>query len=679
MNAIFSLWDNIRPPAATKAGLNPGQAEFFSPIDVTFGRFLQRISAESNPYLFAAATLLSRSVREGNVCLDLHDALSIKAALNFDQAALNFDQAALNFDQAALNFDQAALNFDDSLSIKRLNLPENLTPEGWQEALLKSSVVGRPGELKPLILDDALRLYLFRYWEYEKDLLDFLIEKGRHTDFGFVEGKIETCKKALDRLFPDALPDQASKNEPDWQKVAACSVLLNKLTIINGGPGTGKTLAIARAMILLLELSNGKMPRIALAAPTGKAAARLQQAIQQAADAFISDPQVLAAMPKAATTIHRLIGSVRYSSHFRWNRENPLPFDVVVFDEASMVDLGLMVKLIRALPDAARLIMLGDRDQLASVEAGAILGDICGYRQLNDFSADFAATLSPLVGAVLKESQPQASPSPLRNSLIELTRNYRFSGQSKISRLSSAIKRGDGAAALAVLQDRSDDSCRWLELPSTSGLPLMMKDIIIYFKEYFDHIDNIAEYENLFDIFDRFRILCGLRHGPYGAIEINRLCEQTLYREGVISARDTLYPGRPVMITTNNYTMKLFNGDTGFILPDPERGGELSAFFRNPNGGLRRVSPVRLPTHETLYAMTVHKSQGSEFDHVLLILPDYDAPVLTRELIYTAVTRTRKTVTILGREDIFVGAVSRRLKRSSGLRDALALGTSICN
>jgi exodeoxyribonuclease V alpha subunit len=658
MNPIFSKRRDMQPDAGQREEQSPRQTDFFSAVDVAFGRFLERISAGSNPYLFAAAALLSRSVREGNVCVDLHDTPAI--------------QAALYFSQDPPHFHQADPDLHDSLSIKDLNLPENLTPEGWQDVLLTSSVVGRPGELKPLILDNALRIYLFRYWEYEKDLLNFLVEKGRQTDFGLIEGKTETCRKALDRLFPDDSRDNAFKKEPDWQKVAACSVLLNKLTIISGGPGTGKTLTVARAIILFLEVSAGKMPRIALCAPTGKAAARLQQAIGEAATAFAGDPKIFEVMPKTATTIHRLIGSIPYASSSRWNRENPLPFDTVVVDEASMVDVGLIVKLIRALPENARLILLGDRDQLASVEAGAVLGDICGYRQLNNFSADFAVSVSLLVGEKIREAPlPQLAVSPLQNSLIELTRNYRFSVQSSISRLSHTIKEGNGDAALSVMKDTDDDSCRWSPLPPASELSGMIKEIIKNFKRYFYHIGNNEEYESLFDIFDGFRVLCALRHGPYGAIEMNRLCEEMLYSQGVISAQESFYPGRPVMITVNDYAMKLFNGDTGFILPDAERQGELSAFFRNSDGGLRRISPFRLPEHETLYAMTVHKSQGSEFDDVLLILPDYDAPMLTRELIYTAVTRARKTVTIMGREDIFTGAVSRRLKRSSGLRDAL--------
>jgi exodeoxyribonuclease V alpha subunit len=630
MNPIFSISDDHHLLASAARGGN-----IFSSIDISFGRFLERISGESNPCLFAAAALVSMAVREGNVCLDLHNLPLIEG----------------------------------------LNLSGTSAVKDWQHALQKSSVVGKPGEIRPLILDDALRLYLFRYWEYEKELLDFLIETGKKTDFEWIRRDWETCKRRLDRLFPDSSAEEGMKGEVNLQKVAACSVLSNKLAIISGGPGTGKTLTIARAIILLLELSDARMLRVALAAPTGKAARRLQEAILDAAEIFVEDDKIRAAIPKQAMTIHRLIGGAAHSSRFRRNRENPLPFDMVVIDEASMVDLPLMVRLIRAMPEHARLVLLGDRDQLASVEAGAVLGDICGYRQLNDFSADSAASLSPLVGEKVKELPlpPLTPPSPLRNSLIELTRNYRFSGQSRISRLSSTIKRGDGTAAFSVLRDTGDDSCRWSPLPRASELPLMIKDIISRFKEYFYHIDNRSEYEGLFDIFDRFRILCALRHGPYGAIEVNRLCEEMLYREGAISAQEPFYPGRPVMITINDYTMKLFNGDTGFILPDPEREGGLSAFFRSQSGELRRFSPFRLPEHETLYAMTVHKSQGSEFDHVLLILPDYDAPVLTRELIYTAVTRARKTVTIWGNENIFIGAVSRRMKRSSGLRDALGM------
>ena len=211
-----------------------------------------------------------------------------------------------------------------------------------------------------------------------------------------------------------------------------------------------------------------------------------------------------------------------------------------------------------------------------------------------------------------------------------------------------------------------------MQIPPSGDLSQHLKGTLIkHFKQYMEHTDNISKYENLFTMFSRFRILCALRRGPYGVTEINRLCERILFEEGLIRIGGPWYPGRPVMITKNDYGMKLFNGDVGLILPDPERNGELGAFFRDAAGGLRRFAPFRLPAHETVYALTIHKSQGSEFDHILMILPDRDAPVLTRELIYTAITRARKSVTIWGKEELFILAVSRRSVRSSGLRDTL--------
>lgn len=636
MNPTFAI------PQADRPFSNGEGENLLSSIDVIFARFLEKISGEQNPYLAVAAALLSKSVRDGNICLDLHDL-----------PAMNTEPYRYN----------NIMPIEDQNPLAVSNL------EDWQKGLRKSSVVGRPGEFKPLILDDALRLYLFRYWEYETQLADFLRASARQRDLETVRHETAACKAKLDMLFPDS----PNEKEPtlNWQKVAACAVLVNRLTVISGGPGTGKTSVIARAVILLIELSGQKAPRIALAAPTGKAAQRLQEAVLKAAEDFVGDRRIFEAIPKQATTIHRLIGHSPQASGTRWNRENPLNVDIVVIDEASMIDLALMVQLIRALPEHARLILLGDRDQLASVEAGAVLGDICGYGELNDFSEDFAAFLSGLTGEkIVGLGTSQRPHSVLRNSVIELRRNYRFSAKSSISRLSAAIKKGAGEEALCILQE-NDDSCRWRPLSSLSDLSLVVQEAMGHFTDYFDMIADSQKYTELFRIFDRRRILCALRRGTYGVIEVNSLCEQALRQRGLITGREPFYPGRPVMIARNDYRMKLFNGDVGFILPDTRINGDLSAFFRSEMGELRRFTPFRLPEHETVYALTVHKSQGSEFNDVLLILPDYDAPVLTRELIYTAVTRAKSTVTICGREDVFIAAVSRRMERSSGLRDAL--------
>jgi len=626
--------------------------ESLEPIDLHFGRFIERLGGEASPSLFLAAAFVSRSAREGNICLDLND---VAGGMAPPEACVSLRQC-----------------------------PDLAT---WRTDILKSPVVGKPGEERPLILDEASRLYLCRYWEYEAELSRFLIQKGRlqgsRPEWLRQKGiDLERLRDGLRRLFPPSAGETGREGEGrmDWQKAAALTTVLQNLTVISGGPGTGKTVTAAKAIILiveqsrLLEPSQGKRPRIALTAPTGKAAARLQEVISRIKERWCSDPEIREAIPDRAMTIHRLLGGLPHSSRFRYHRWNPLPVDVVVVDEASMVDLPLLAKLMRALPEQARLILLGDRNQLASVEAGAVLSDICGDPPLNRFSPDFADLVASLTGgdAVTPPlTRSTASPSQIRDCLIELQTNYRFPEESGIHRLSLAVNRGAGESALSILKEKGDD-CRWMRIPPAGELSHDLKDTIIkYFKEYMDHIDHAGEYGLLFDLFDRFRILCALRRGPYGVAEINRLCEQILFESGLIRTAGPWYPGRPVMITKNDYGIGLFNGDVGLILPDPERNGEPGAFFRDPGGGLRRFAPVRLPAHETVYALTIHKSQGSEFDNILVILPDRDAPVLTRELIYTAITRARKSVTVWGEEALFIRAVSRRSIRSSGLRDAL--------
>jgi exodeoxyribonuclease V alpha subunit len=353
-----------------------------------------------------------------------------------------------------------------------------------------------------------------------------------------------------------------------------------------------KTYAITALYILALlikEQSHKRKLRIALTAPTGKAAARLQEVVFQVAERWCKDPRVqrelgtrcgiVSPVHLRAMTIHRLLGGLPHVSRFRHHRGNPLQVDIVVVDEASMVDLPLLAKLIRALPEQARLILLGDRNQLASVEAGAVLSDICGDHPLNCFTPDFADLVTSLTGADAVTpplSRSTASSSHIQDCLIELQTNYRFAEESGIHRLSLAVNRGAGESALSILKEKGDDDCRWMRIPPAGDLSDELKDTIIkYFKEYMDHIDHTGEYGLLFDLFDRFRILCALRRGPYGVTEINRLCEQILFESGLIRTLGPWYPGRPVMIIKNDYGTRLFNGDVGLILPDP------GAFFRD--------------------------------------------------------------------------------------------------
>jgi exodeoxyribonuclease V alpha subunit len=341
---------------------------------------------------------------------------------------------------------------------------------------------------------------------------------------------------------------------------------------------------------------------------------------------------------------------------------------MVIVDEASMVDLALLSKLVQALPSDARLILLGDKDQLASVEAGAVLGDICDTGQPHGFSSDLLNRFREITGHPGEICPGTSSGPAIRDSVVELKKSYRFGRESGIRALSRVVNQGDGNQALRILKSGEYDDIQWATLSEPDALYRRLREKLLRgYKPCFETKDPFEAHH----LFGRFRILCALRKGPYGVSVQNALVEQVLREENLIDTDKRWYRGRPVMIAKNDYNLGLFNGDIGIILPDPAADQDLRAFFLSPAGALRRFLPARLPDHETVYAMTVHKSQGSEFDKALLILPDRPTPVLTRELIYTGITRAKKRITVWGREKIFVEGVGQRIERSSGLRDAL--------
>ena len=470
-------------------------------------------------------------------------------------------------------------------------------------------------------------------------------------------------KDGLARLFPED-----GQEETDWQKVAAFTSVMKRFCVISGGPGTGKTFTVAKILALLLEQPGAEKIRIALAAPTGKAAARLQEAIKNSKEKLNCREEIKKLIPEEASTIHRLLGSVPDSPYFRHNAENPLSAEVVVVDEASMVDLALLSKLAQAVPSTARLILLGDKDQLASVEAGAVLGDICDTGKVHGYSQNFCDALKKSAGEDVACPAEGIDGAGIRDSIVQLLRSYRFGAVSGIGEVSRAVNEGDGVRAMELMKSGSYGDIQWKELPRTEALPAVLKDRIIEgFSAYLKETDPAKA----FDLFNRFRILCALREGPHGVHYMNLLIEQILKDEGLIKREGRWYAGRPVMITRNDYNLRLFNGDVGITLPDPKLGNELRVFFPAPDGSMRTFPPLRLPDHETVYAMTVHKSQGSEFDQVLFLMPDRSVPVLTRELVYTAITRAKEKVEVWGKEEVFKGAISRRIERISGLREAL--------
>lgn len=498
-----------------------------------------------------------------------------------------------------------------------------------QRRMRSCSVVGEPGAFRPLILDAAGRLYLQRYWDHENRLALSLLARG-------------AARPAHDAtLLADGLARFLADADPA-QRTAVERAVTRGFSIITGGPGTGKTYTATVALALLAGqfAAAGIRARIVIAAPTGKAAARIGESLKATLEKFPLAPEVRALLPAEASTLHRLLGSRPGSPEFKFGRDNPLNAEVVVVDEATMVDLPLMARLFDALRPDTRIILLGDKDQLASVEAGHVLGDICSG--LHDWSA-----------------------GPLRENITELTRNYRFGEDSNIHRLSRAIRGGNEPAVREIIAREKSDLAA-LEASSIPSATLATR-VTAAFRPYL----TAPTAEQALARFGDFRILTATRNGDGSVEQLNRLTERALAEAGLINPTDRYYAGRPILIRRNDYNLRLFNGDIGIVLPDPNSDGALRAFFAGEDGGLRALAPTRLPEHETAFAMTVHKSQGSEFRRVLVVMPPRDVPVLSRELLYTAATRAREHVELWWNSGALAACLARSVQRFSGLRDRL--------
>ncbi len=542
----------------------------FDELDRHFARFIGEFGG--GDLAVAAAAFLSRNIRRGHICLDLAGSGNLEGSLR---------------------------------DVSWPNMSE------WQGELSQSRATGGPDDGRPLVLTSAGRLYLRRYWEYERLLAKAILDR---------------CDRGLS-VKPDA----------DLQKLAIETALTRRFVVISGGPGTGKTTTVLKVLRRMVNAPDGRHLRIALAAPTGKAAARLQESLRAGSESD-SAGEVL---PKTVSTIHRLLGARHGSVYFRHHAKNPLPVDVVVVDEASMVALPMMAKLFDALPAHARVILLGDRYQLASVEPGAVLGEI----------ADAASVPG----------------GPLEGSLVTLQKNYRFGDESPIATLCELVRTGSVEETLAMLQQSEHPGLGGALTPSPTQLATMLRAQVI---EGYSTYLRAGDAGNALREFQGFRVLCALRTGPFGVVNVNRLIEGILRQEGLITGTQKLCAGMPLLVTRNDYQLHLYNGDIGILLPDDT--GALLAWFVGEDGNLRHISPARLPEHEPAFAMTVHKSQGSEFEKVLLLLPEADSPVLTRELVYTGLTRARKRVDVWYREASLRIALARQIRRDSGLRDALS-------
>ncbi len=481
--------------------------------------------------------------------------------------------------------------------------------------LLQSSGLLSGSVPMPLVLEQN-RLYTRRYWHYEQRLA------GQIRQLCQVGYCCNGLDDILDRYFPDLV------DETDWQKEAAKKAVKQAFSMITGGPGTGKTSTVVKILGVMLELASRPL-HIALAAPTGKAAMRLQESIGSNKAVLPCSEAVKRLIPEKVTTIHHLLGAQPPTPYFRHNASSPLPYDVIAIDEASMIDLALMSKLVDALKPGARLVLLGDKDQLASVESGAVLADLT---------------------------------SALPEHTLELCKSYRFQGE--IKALAEAVNRQQGELAWRLLKNGR-------EMTNLLSVDILTF-IVSQYREYLQLIDQAAGFATIFAAFNHFQVLCSNRQGGGSVAEINYRVEQRLAELGLIHLQEAQwYAGRPVMVVENNSAMQLYNGDIGLCLPDSE-SRQLRVCFQRPDGSIKTVLPGRLPKSETVYAMTVHKSQGSEFDRVLLVLSERLSPVLTKELLYTGITRAKKVVTVSASEEIFVDSVKQKVLRTSGLAARLA-------
>ena len=549
--------------------------------------------------------------------------------------------------------------------------------------LLGSGIAGTPGQpgAQPLILDADDRLYLHRYFDYERRLARRLaLARSAPPDPAAASPAL---RARLAELFAANAARLAGAT--DWQQIAAALALRGRLTVISGGPGTGKTTTVVNLLACLVALEP--KARIALAAPTGKAAARMTDAIRQRAEHL--PEEIRARLPAESSTVHRLLGVRGGGAGFAHDAANPLPIDALVVDEASMLDLALATQLLEAVPPEARIILLGDKDQLAAVEAGAVFSELSVDPSLGaDCVRELAAMTGTPAAAIVPPAAAQAS--ALRDTAVWLTRTYRFAHDSGIGLLAREVNAGAAASVLAWLRRGDDADVAWLpdeaRTPAAHGVPASVTARLeAGYAAYLDAVaapDAGADPAAVARAFGAFRALCAVREGPRGVLALNAAATHWFRAELRRRGRDTepdaspWFAGRAVIVLANDYVLKLFNGDIGIALPGAD--GELLVHFPDDGAerGSRTIAPVRMPRHETAFAMTVHKSQGSEFDDVLVVLPETRSRVLTRELLYTAITRARSRVTLAAGASVLEAAIATSTQRHSGLLARLAEETA---
>lgn len=524
-------------------------------------------------------------------------------------------------------------------------------------------VIGSPDDSEKPLIVSSTHAWLARYWSYEQRLsqvIKCLMAERPQYDLP-TENK--TLKQDLARYFP------VQDEDCDWQKVAACMVLQNGFSIISGGPGTGKTTTITRILALLIQHLNIRPERIQLAAPTGKAAMRMQEAIQQAKQRLPLSSELIEQIPEQGLTLHRLLGYQPNRVDFRYNAQHQLPLDVLIVDEASMIDIAMMTQLLEAIPSQARVILLGDKDQLASVETGSVFRDLCSLlpdQQYNHFSTQQCQVLSEWSDTALPHNEAQHD--RLHDHLVVLKKSYRFDHHSGIGQLAESIRDGQAKRMLAVLKDQQQYAdLTWLAEPEA----LLAEHFLKPWKAYFDAVQR-KDIHACFETFNHFRVLSPQRRSKRGTEQLNDYIEKLVKQQSRSSLFAEWYAGRPIMITQNDYRLNLFNGDVGITLADEQGNWRVYFPTQAESTEYHSFAPVRLPLHETAWAMTVHKSQGSEFDSVLLMMPEHvDNELLGRELFYTGVTRAKSTLKLVGSESVLKAALARVTPQASCIRERL--------
>jgi exodeoxyribonuclease V alpha subunit len=548
------------------------------------------------------------------------------------------------------------------------DMPSNLNNTPYSSAVSAKELmnlkhlVSKKDELNtPFVLHNE-RLYFQRYFKYETSIIEKL-KTLIATEASCMEDRmkqLESKASLIKTLVTDyPLEGLMTKEKVDWQLVAVTQALLNNFTIITGGPGTGKTTTLAKLLIVLYELDPNAT--VALAAPTGKASMRMADSLKASKLPFSEETKAKIQALKPST-LHSLLGYKKESVNFKYNAGTPLPYNWVVVDEASMIDVPMFSKLLASLGDKCRIILLGDKDQLASVEAGSLLGDLCQtLPNLNMFSSKASSWINEFITDADRKIQPEfiGDQSQLMAShIIELKFSHRFNSQGNIGKVSRAVIEGDFEKLDSLIENTAGANVK----VDHKYEPALLEKFVEAYANYIQEPDIAAALKKL----NELRVLVAVRQGPRGLYATNKAIELHLRKIKLLKPDGEFYEHKPIMVTRNMYDLGLLNGDTGIMRKD--NNGTLKVWFEDGQGGIKSILPAYLNYTETAFAMTIHKSQGSEFDHVMVILPEGTSnALLTRELLYTGITRAKTSITIQGEIETIKQAVASCVKRISGI------------